>query len=92
MTSDGAYPEAMHDTFGATLDGFRCTATLDGRRCQLYAGHTDPHAHAWLEPITAHTHRRRGYPWHPHVERWTDDGERWWHDGTRLRWCCMFRR
>ena len=91
MTSDGAYPDAMHDSFGAILDSFRCTAMLDGRRCQLYAGHPDPHAHAWLEPISGRTHRRRAYPWRAHIERWTDDGERWSHDGTRLRWCCMFR-
>ena len=34
----------MHDTFGAILDGFGCTAVRDGRRCRLHAGHTDPYA------------------------------------------------
>ena len=92
MTSDGGYPDAMADSWGALLDSYRCAAELDGRRCQLFADHADPHAHAWLEPTDSWRRwGRRGYPWRSHVERWTDDGERLPHDGTRLRWCCMFR-
>jgi hypothetical protein len=92
MTSESGYPDVMLDIFGPVIDTYRCRATLDGRRCQLFAAHGDPHAHAWLEPVTGRHHRSGAYPWHPHVVRWTDDGARW--DATtseRLRWCCMFR-
>ena len=90
MTSDGGYPN--HDAFGPVVDVYRCTAVDEHRRCQLFIGHTDPHAHAWLGPRTGHVHRSRAYPWHPHVERWTDDGRRWEQAAhERLRWCAMFR-
>ncbi len=93
MTSELGYPD-YRDTFGPVVDSHRCGSTHPdtGQRCQLFGGHDGAHAHAWLEPIGRPPGRGRPYPWHPHVERWTDARATWSerHPG-RLPWCCMFR-
>ncbi|HEV7205029.1 MAG TPA: hypothetical protein VGN18_10480 [Jatrophihabitans sp.] len=93
MTSDGGYPQLNDDTFGPVVDRYRCPAAFERRRCQLFDGHDDPHAHAYVA-VAARTFRRaqRAIPWRPTIVRWTDDGASWPDErNTRLRWCCIFR-
>jgi hypothetical protein len=94
MNHDGAYPPSG-DNWSSVLERYRCVSECAGRRCQLYAGHAEAHAHAWLERHPSDRYARRGrklYPWRPHLIRWNDDGDQWVQamGVEQLRWCCLF--
>jgi hypothetical protein len=79
MTTSG-YPDMRSDCFADVINRYRCPCIAeDGRRCQLWAGHTGrglDHAAAALNGLPPTTMRRprRGVleqrPW----LRWSDDG------------------
>jgi len=74
------------------MEPFRCRVkTGDGRRCQLFENHDDPHAFAWR--VRTGPPRRGTYPLQSYLIRWRDDGLEPWHEqvgAERLRWCSMY--
>jgi hypothetical protein len=76
------YPERLDDL--ARIDRYRCPATAERGRCELYADHDGPHAVMWQEASPGP--HRAGPSW---VMTWDATAEATEPAGLkRYPWCC----
>jgi hypothetical protein len=80
--------------FSRSVDRRRCrSVSREGRRCQLYVGHEDAHAHGWMDQRAAvQYYGKRPLPQPTLVVRWDESGE--WSDDIetlKLPWCALHR-